>query len=255
MTLAAGRLARAGDPALRSLARTLRSTAFGRHGPGEPEWIERIEARRRSLAADDKRISAEYVKGPDPATGRGVRSEEDIQLGIGVAFMSITSLWGRFLLKLVHERAPESVLELGTAFGISTAYQAAALELNGRGTLTTLDAAADWGRVAQEGLEELGLEGRVDRRVGWIDETLPAALADRAPIDFAYVDAEHEAEPTIGYFEAILPHLSAGSFVVFDDIAFGPGMRSAWRAIRRHPRVSVSLNLGRMGVIALPAEG
>jgi predicted O-methyltransferase YrrM len=251
MLLAAPRLTRRGDPGSSALARILVATALDRTPDAERIWLERIEERRGGLAENTSEISGEYGAGPDIESGRWVRSEAKIGINVGVALMSITALWGRFLLKLVHGLAPGSALELGTAFGISTSFQAAGLELNGRGRLITLDAAADWGEVAQQGLAELGLEGRVERRVGWIDETLEAALADGAPIDFAFVDAEHQGTPTIRYFERMLPHLAPRAVIVLDDIAFDREMRSAWATLRRHPRVDRGLDLGRMGLIAL----
>ncbi|HEX6116099.1 MAG TPA: class I SAM-dependent methyltransferase [Solirubrobacterales bacterium] len=251
MLLAAPRLAVSGDPTRRTLGRILAATALDRLSPAERAWIERVEARRRVLAEDGAEVRAEFAAGPDSASGLRTRSEERILLRLGVAFMSITDLWGRFLLKLVHELGPASALELGTAFGISTAFQAAGLELGHRGRMVTLDAAADWGEVAQQGLDELGLAGRVERRLGWIHETLGDAVADAAPVDYVFVDAEHQAEPTIRYFELMLPRLAPGAVVVFDDISFNREMRRCWGTIRRHPAVLVALDLGRMGVVAV----
>src|SRR5712691_6465674 len=47
--------------------------------------------------------------------------------------------WGRRVYEHVRNTGPQSVLELGTAHGVSAAYLAAALEANGRGHLITAD--------------------------------------------------------------------------------------------------------------------
>src|SRR5947207_1405865 len=163
--------------------------------------------------------------------------------------VSIPPVWGPFLMRLVRELSPELCLELGTGVGISTAYQAAALDLNGAGRLITIDGSPEWAALAEQGLSALGL-GRVQGEVGPIASTLPGALEDQPPVDYALVDAEHTEEATVGYFHSLLPYLSDGAVVVFDDIPWTSGMRRAWRAIARHPRVS-GFALGRMGVAVM----
>src|SRR5207244_11323243 len=111
--------------------------------------------------------------------------------------------------------------------GISASYEAAALELNGVGRLLTLDGSAEWAAVAEEGLSSLGL-GRVEFSVGPIGGTLPDALERSAPIDYAFVDAEHTEEATVGYFESIVPHMSPQAMMVFDDIPWSRELRRAW---------------------------
>jgi predicted O-methyltransferase YrrM len=46
---------------------------------------------------------------------------------------------GQVIYDHVRATKPETVLELGTARGVSAAYMAAALQANGRGRLTTVD--------------------------------------------------------------------------------------------------------------------
>ena len=162
-------------------------------------------------------------------------------------------MWGRFLMRLVRELRPRSCLELGTGFGISGAYQAAALELGGGGgALTTLDVAAEWSTIAERGFSELGLDGRVELRRGKIEETLPGVLHDAGPLDYCFLDAEHTEAATVAHFDAVLPHLAA--VAVVDDILRNDEMRRAWRTISRRDRVSAAVGTGRMGV-ALIASG
>ena len=48
----------------------------------------------------------------------------------------------------------------------------------------------------------------------------------------------------------MLPHLSDGGVVVFDDIEFDAPMWEAWTEIREHPSVAVALSLGKMGIVS-----
>jgi predicted O-methyltransferase YrrM len=241
------RLAGHRDHASRALARALCITALGRVPPEERTWMARIEARRRELSMGDTVVRAGF--------GAGVRSAENeaqdpsIPLSGAAQWMSLTPVWCTFLMRLVRELSPRSCLELGTGFGISGAYQAASLELNGSGMLTTLEGAPDYVSIAEQGFSALGLDKRVDLEVGPITETLDRVAARAAPIDFAFVDADHTEEATLQQFDAMLPHLSEAAIVVFDDVNWeSGGMTRAWRAIRGHERTSLGLGFRRIGI-------
>jgi predicted O-methyltransferase YrrM len=66
---------------------------------------------------------------------------------------------GRVLYDHLRAAVPETVLELGTARGVSAAYMAAALEANGRGRLITVDSSEFRWRdpTPEETLEAAGL--------------------------------------------------------------------------------------------------
>jgi predicted O-methyltransferase YrrM len=251
MAAAAPLLAARRDDRSRAIARALSTAAAKRVPADERRWIERIEGRRAELAARETPVSAGF----EPGSGGMPEWAETCGgaypvAGISVMF-SIPQDWGRLLMRLVRELQPRSCLELGTAFGISAAFQAAALELNGAGRLVTLDAAREWGSIAREGFDGLGLGERVEFRAGQIADTLAEAAADGAPVDFVFLDAEHQAKPTLEYFEILLPHLSDRAVVVLDDIGFPAQMRGAWKAIKRHHRVAASVGLGRVGIAVI----
>lgn len=237
MTAALARLAGSRDPGSRAVARALLGAAAGMIPSAERAWLREIERRRARLIAMQEERSAEQL---------GVFGIAD-----AVPWMSVPPVLGRFLLRLVRELEPRSCLEVGTGLGLSGAYQGAALELNGVGRLISVDIAEAHAALAREGFDELGIE-RVEARVGEPESVLAAALADAAPVDYAFVDADHQEEPTLACFEAMLPHLSAGAVVVFDDVGFSiPEMARAWSAIAARQRVTVAVPVGRIGVAVL----
>jgi predicted O-methyltransferase YrrM len=231
------RLALRRGPVHRALARTASTIALGRIPPEEREWATRIETRRRELGSRQEAARPFEESLPDTVAQASL-------------WTPIPPVWGAFLMRLVRELGPRSCLELGTGIGISAAYEAAALDLNGGGRLITLDGSAEWAAVAEEGLSSLGLEG-VEFRVGAIAGTLPGALERAAPVDYAFVDAEHTEEATMGYFEGIVPHMSPRGVMVFDDIPWSRELRRTWRRIARDDRVSAAFALGRMGVAVI----
>lgn len=246
MTGALAGLAGRTDRASRAVAAALGSTAFGRLPREERAWVDRIEAHRRRLPSEVASIPGRDSR--DLST-----SERMGEASSALRWMSLPPFLGRFLLRLVRELAPRSCLELGTGFGISTAYQAAALELNGEGRMLSLDVAG-MTEIAEPALARLGLSDRVELLPGLLEDTLATARERSAPIDYALLDADHTEEGTVAAFDAILPALSEGAVVVVDDIDWSPEMQAAWRAVRGHRAVSAAVDLRRLGIAVVSAE-
>jgi predicted O-methyltransferase YrrM len=217
------------DPPSRAIARATLTAATGRHPAAEREWIDRIEDRRRRIPAD---APGDELRGACP-------------------FWSIPRHWGRFLTRLVVELAPENAVEMGVGFGMSGCYQAAALEVQGRGRLTCLDQEESLAEIARESFAELGLDHRIELHMGPIGQTLGPVAERVAPIDYAYIDAEHTEAATVHNFEVILPHLTPGAVVVVDDVMLGDEMTRAWDRIAGHRRVAFALSLRRLGLVVV----
>jgi Methyltransferase domain len=248
LAVSAPRLGRRPDDASRAIARALRTTALGRIPPQEHAWIDRIEARRQ-------RMGGEYTL---PGSGRAPEGElgspplDDIPDLWSPPFLwSMPRIWARFLMRLVGELAPRSCIELGTGFGISALYHAAALELLGAGRFNTLDREPSLIPIAKRGFSELGLDRRIELTPGPIGETLDVVSAREAPIDYALIDAEHTEEATVENFDRLRPHLADGAVVVVDDIFMTEEMRRAWRTIQGRPGVGLDLTLRRLGIVVV----
>ena len=248
MAAAAARLRGRRDRASTALGAALRATALGRVPADERAWLDRIDIHRRRLPAATVAASRAAPDRPerDP-------SEWLAEASRACQWMSLPPILGRLLTRLVRELSPRSCLELGTGFGISTAYQAAALELNGAGRMVSLDV-AEMTEIAAPGLSELGLAQRIDLIPGLIEETLEDACVRAAPIDYALLDADHTEAGTLAAFDAIHPALSENALVVLDDINWTDGMRRAWRVIGEREGVGAAISLRRLG-IAIVAGG
>jgi predicted O-methyltransferase YrrM len=161
------------------------------------------------------------------------------------------SFWATILFEIVHEYTPTSGLEMGTCLGISAAYQGSAMELNGFGSLVTLEGASSLATAATENLTQIGLGERVIVVPGRFSDTLPSTIATHAPLDYAFIDGHHDEHATIAYFEQLLPHLAEKAILVFDDISWTEGMRRAWQSITKHEAVRLAVDLGALGVCVL----
>lgn len=241
------------DEALKSLANVLGTVMENAYSCYEEDWIQKIETLRG-------RLSTSSIEASITDYGAGISADvnltaEEMYRGrvvvstVGKACRtgSVPYKRGFLLFKLIREFRPSVCLELGTALGISAAYQAAALELNHHGRIVTLEGAESLALLAGENFEMLGLE-RVDVVVGRFQDTLQDVLHDNAPIDFVFVDGHHDENATVSYFRQILPHLSDGAVLVFDDIDWSRGMERAWNTIQKDRNLRVSVDLFSCGI-------
>jgi predicted O-methyltransferase YrrM len=223
--------------------------------PDEAPHIAAIEARRADLEARDDEITyldfgaaTKYAEQTAEEMYQGV--ERSRSLGAMCRRSSKPYRGALLLMKLLRETRPETCLELGSGVGLTAAYQAAALELNGAGRLITLEGPASIAAVAEQTVAELG-HGRVSVQVGRWQDTLEAVLAAHSPFDVAFIDGHHDRDASIGYFGAILPALSDGAVFILDDIRWSQGMLEAWVAISAHPRVKAAIDLVDTGIIQI----
>jgi predicted O-methyltransferase YrrM len=222
----------------------------------EREWIARIEAMRNRLNARTDRIRlVDYGSGPHQG-----RTAEDAYEGIvSEAVVGETAEkrskqvpWTIALFEIVRHAGSRNALELGSAYGVSAAFQAAAIATNGGGRFTTIEGDPEQAKIAEANLAELGLD--VSIVVGRFQDVLAGVLDELAPIDYVFIDGHHERDATIAYFEQILPALGEGAIAVFDDISWSDGMRDAWGVVSRHPRVAVAVDLVAVGVCVVRAN-
>jgi predicted O-methyltransferase YrrM len=246
------RLSRQTDAVSKAIAGSIRDTLSGSFTPEDSKIVARIETLRGEMERSTAPITrVDYGAG----LGDSRRTPEEMARGVEVtsALGDITraaskpALWAGLLFRLIRELRPNSCVEMGTAVGISAAYQTAALELNERGKLVSLDGAPAVAEIARKNLQALGLK-RVEVVVGNFRDTLPEVLRREQPIDYVFVDGHHDERATLDYFELLLPSLAKTSVLVFDDISWSDGMKRAWGSISRDPRVSLAVDLGAVGL-------
>lgn len=220
----------------------------------ERDWIQRIEAIRDRLLS-----SAETVTLVDFGARDGAVElpSSDMEKGVEipkalnqVARASKDRFWAFLLFRLLREFQPVQCLELGTCVGVSASYHAAALKLNGSGSIVTLEGSPSLLDYARSHFDELGLDN-VEAVAGRFMDTLPEVLERHGPFDYAFVDGHHAEQATIDYFNMITPYLKPFALIVFDDISWSPGMKRAWRNILTHPKVKIAVDLRTVGVCVL----
>lgn len=213
----------------------------------ERQWTTKIEQERKRLLQRSGPLVDGSIDGEIGLYDKGLTVFQTCQA-------SKPPEQARLLFALTRAVNPVSVIELGTNVGISSAYIAAALKLNGRGgKVMTLDASPYRQRLAKEIHSNLGLDN-VSYRVGLFSDTLEPSLNELENVDLAFIDGHHQYQPTLDYFEQILPFATDEAIFAFDDIAWSDGMKKAWRELQDDKRFALTADLLAIGLCALGGD-
>lgn len=208
----------------------------------DPTGFEEIEALANSLAGNHDSIDVLEL-------GAGSRVDNHLKRKISdiLRFASTPTRFSRLLFRLIRSQNYTNIVELGTSLGINTLYMHQA---NPEATLTTFEGSPSIADLAKNHFQSLGAKN-VRLIEGNLDETLTLWLEEASAIDLVYMDANHRYEPTLRYFDQLLPKLHDLSMVVVDDIHWSQEMNEAWKALCQRPEVSLSLDLFEAGILFL----
>ena len=204
------------------------------------------EASRIALAADELAADATLTE----AWGRPV------DVGSHFTMSSSPPRKGRLLFGLVRSAQAQSCLELGTAYGLSALFMAAASPEETPCRIDTIEFYEQQFSIAQDLVGRLAPR-KVYCHQGLTTEVIPKLdLVDK--VGFVFHDANHTRQAYIEDFGAFEPLLTSGAFVLFDDIRWdNPIPESApsetyegWMEVVRHPRVVRAVEIdGELGLL------
>lgn len=150
-----------------------------------------------------------------------------------------------FLGELIKINKPKTILELGTALGISTAYMAI---LAPSAKITSFEGNIGLIKKATGIIEELNIQN-AEIIQGDIDLTLSQFVQSGREIDMAIIDANHTGKALLRYFDMLLPNMHKDGMMVIDDIRWSKSMYSGWREITKKSKVSISIEFQNRGLL------
>ena len=199
-----------------------------------------IEQKRKALLKDSTLIEVE-----DFGAGSSViKSNKRVVSAIAASSLK-PKKYAQLLYRMVQYYKPETVLELGTSFGITTAYLAFANEAS---KVFTCEGSRAIAAIANQNFKVLQLNN-VQLTEGDFTETLSPLLSNLAKVNFAFIDGNHRKEPTLQYFNKMLNYATPATILVFDDIHWSADMEEAWAAIKEHPAVTLTIDLFFISII------
>jgi len=146
--------------------------------------------------------------------------------------------------RLVNYIGASSIIELGTSVGLTTLYLAK--QKNAR--VTTFEGNKALINIARTHFEFFETKN-IHLVEGNLNTTLADYLQNPAKIDYALMDANHQYEPTIRYFNLLAKRMAEKGIIVLDDIYYSEEMAKAWRELRNHTLVYGSVDLFRFGIL------
>lgn len=187
------------------------------------------------------------LREPEPL--RQLRQETEV---LPAGDMQIAPDQGQFMALMVELMGARKALEVGTFTGYSAICVALALPPDGR--LVACDISREWTDIARRYWRRMGVEEKIDLRLGPALATLDALIAEGAGGTFDFIFLDADKSNTDAYYEAALKLARSGGLIVIDNPLRGgqvadPSardpdtcvMRAVNEKIHCDPRVSCSL--------------
>lgn len=153
--------------------------------------------------------------------------------------------YAQLLHRMVKYYKPETILELGTSFGITSAYLASG---NTNAVVHTCEGSSSIASIAKQYFDEQNFKN-IQLTEGDFAKTLSPLLSKLKTVDFAFIDGNHRKEPTLEYFTEILKYSTPNSILIFDDIHWSNDMEAAWQEIKQHSATTLTIDLFFIGIV------
>lgn len=204
------------------------------------ECYEKIEPLRQKLFRDNSIIEVE-----DFGAGSAVIPSDKRKI-TAIAKSSLKNKkFANLLFRIVQYYKPETIIELGTSFGITTCYLACA---NRNSEIYTFEGSSEIAKIANKNFESAGVKN-INLIQGNFDKTFENTLAVIKKIDLAFIDGNHRKNATLDYFSHLQKKSSTSSIFIFDDIHWSSEMESAWKQIQQHDSVTLTIDLFFIGLV------
>jgi predicted O-methyltransferase YrrM len=184
----------------------------------------------------------------------GAGSRINLQKQRAVAAIAKSSLkpkkFSQLLFRIAKYYQLKQIIELGTSLGITSSYLSLA---DKNATVTTLEGSPAVALVAKNNFTKLNLRN-IKLVEGNFDNALPGVLNEIKKLDLGFVDGNHRKQPTLDYFHQLLTCINESSILVFDDIHWSKEMDEAWDEIKKHPAVTITVDLFFIGIVFFRKE-
>ena len=204
-----------------------------------------IEALRKELCQSEREIQITDFGAGSTINNSKTRKVKDVAKN-----SAKNAKFGKLLYRIIQFYKPKNILELGTSLGISTSYLAKA---NNDAQVFTFEGCPETAKIAQENFDKQNITN-TSITLGDFNITLAEKLKEITTIDLAFIDGNHQQEPTIAYFEECLKYANNNTIFIFDDIHWSDGMENAWNYIKAHPKTTLTIDLFFVGIVFIKSE-
>jgi len=157
----------------------------------------------------------------------------------------ISTKRAKLLFRIVNYFQPQNILEIGTSLGLATSALSLG-NLNSR--ITTLEGCTETSAIARNQLQKFNCNN-VESVITEFENYFKNYQLSIVNYQLIYFDGNHSKEATLEYFELLLPTISNETVWIFDDIHWSPDMEDAWKIIKNHPKVKVTIDTFQWGIV------
>jgi predicted O-methyltransferase YrrM len=205
-----------------------------------PDIVFKVEMIRKKLNSDKR-----YISVTDLGTGSGILENKLVKVSEIAKKSSLPGRYCKLLAGLSEEFGRTSIIEFGTSFGISTMYLAAA---NLEATVYTMEGCPVISEIAKYNFREAGLNN-IKLLTGSFEQLIPEIENIIINPGLVFIDGNHRKQPTIEYFNRMADLSDENTVIVLDDIYYSSEMGEAWNEIKHNKRVSLTVDIYRMGIV------
>lgn len=200
---------------------------------------------RKSLLANKN-----FIEVTDFGAGSRVFKSNKRQISKIAKTAGISSKRAKLLFRIVNYFQPTTILEIGTSLGLATS----ALSLgNKNAKLTTLEGCAKTQEIAQNQCLLQNLSN-IEFITSKFEDYLANCQLNTEHCQLIYFDGNHSKKATLDYFKLLLPTITNESVWIFDDIHWSKDMEEAWKIIKNHPKVKVTIDTFQWGFVFFRTE-
>lgn len=206
----------------------------------DPCVVCSIEKIRKDLLSEKT-----IIKVRDLGAGSGIMGKDTRKISDIARYSAVSEKYGILLSRLSEEFGAPSVVEFGTSLGISTMYLASA---NTGIPVFTMEGCPETAAVAETNFTKAGLDN-ITVLKGSFDASMPELKRKAGRPGLVFIDGDHRKEPVLRYFNEMAELAGPDTVIVLDDIYHSQEMGKAWEQIRKHPAVTLSIDIFRMGIV------
>jgi predicted O-methyltransferase YrrM len=205
-----------------------------------PDIVLRIEKRRKELISDKRTIIVRDLGAGSRKMNNNLRKVSDIALN-----SAVTEKYGILLAGMAAEFGKPYIIEFGTSLGISTMYLAAG---SPEAQVYTMEGCAATAEIAAENFN-CERFNNIRQLIGPFDELLPDIKELSGEPGMIFIDGNHRKDPVLDYFYQMSEKSGNNTVIIIDDIHNSKEMEEAWDIIRKHEKVTTTIDINRMGIV------
>jgi predicted O-methyltransferase YrrM len=206
----------------------------------DPDIVCLIEKVRKKMITDRRTIIVNDLGSRSELLKTSLRKVSDIARN-----SPVPRKYGELLSNMAGEFGKPLIIEFGTSLGISTMYLAAS---HSDTTVYTIEGCHATAEIAKQNFIEAGMNN-IKIIEGSFDEVLPGLTKTGIKSGLVFIDGNHRKEQTIKYFNQIAELSDYKTVIILDDINYSKEMNEAWAEIKLHKKVSLSVDIFRMGIV------